>query len=60
MRMNYMGDSFQQAADGDRTFPECGRDCEPESFVTDEGLIVAFVCPLDGVHSVINPFATES
>lgn len=39
-----------------RSCPQCGADCPPESFETDDGLRIAFVCAEHGVHSVLDPF----
>ncbi|MDP3949511.1 hypothetical protein [Microbacterium sp.] len=39
-----------------RTCPKCGRDCEPIPFATDQGMRLSFICPLHGVHTVIDPF----
>lgn len=39
-----------------RTCAECGRDCQPEPFESDNELRIAFVCPEHGVHSVVDPF----
>jgi len=40
-----------------RTCAECGRDCEPVPFpVEGLGMRISFVCPLHGVHSVVDPF----
>lgn len=40
-----------------RTCPECRRDCEPVPFTTDDGHVrVSFICPVHGVHTVIDPF----
>lgn len=42
-----------------RTCPECGRDCAPDAFETDDGYRIAFLCPDHGVHSVVDPFDGE-
>lgn len=45
--------------DGDeayRTCSQCGRDCEPEPVPSHAGMRIAFVCPVDGVHTVVDPF----
>lgn len=39
-----------------RTCAHCGRDCEPVPFETDTGMRISFICPLHGVHTVIDPF----
>lgn len=39
-----------------RTCPECRRDCEPVPFEADKGMRISFICPLHGVHTVIDPF----
>jgi hypothetical protein len=39
-----------------RTCPQCGADCHPEPFQTDDGFRIAFVCAEHGVHSVLDPF----
>lgn len=42
---------------GYRTCPECGRGCEPVPFDAEaRGIRVSFICPLHGVHTVIDPF----
>lgn len=46
--------------DGDdyRTCPQCGRDCEPVPFDSGgDGVRVPFICPIHGVHTVVDPFA---
>jgi hypothetical protein len=42
-----------------RTCPECRRDCEPIPLETAEGMRISFICPLHGVHTVIDPFEEE-
>lgn len=40
-----------------RTCAECGRDCEPVPLDTaGHGIRVSFVCPVHGVHTIIDPF----
>lgn len=39
-----------------RTCAECGRDCEPEPFPTEQGIRISFSCAIHGVHTVIDPF----
>jgi hypothetical protein len=40
-----------------RTCPECGRDCEPAPLDAEGlGMRISFICPLHGVHTVIDPF----
>lgn len=39
-----------------RACMQCEVDCPPESFKTDDGVRVAFVCAEHGVHSVVHPF----
>lgn len=41
-----------------RTCAECGGDCVPDASVTveGEGVRIAFVCPVDGVQSLVDPF----
>jgi hypothetical protein len=42
---------------GYRTCPQCGRDCEPVPFAVEgKGARVSMICPLHGVHAVIDPF----
>lgn len=46
--------------DGDdyRTCPQRGRDCEPVPFDSGgDGVRVPFICPIHGVHTVVDPFA---
>lgn len=54
-----MPDPFSLGDESYRTCPECGRDCEPDSNAgnDDLGVRIAFVCPVHGVHNVIDPFA---
>jgi hypothetical protein len=40
-----------------RACPQCRRDCEPVPFQIDEGLWISFICPLHGVHTVVDPFS---
>lgn len=40
-----------------RTCADCGRDCEPVPFrVEGLGMRISFMCPLHGIHSVVDPF----
>lgn len=39
-----------------RTCAECGAECEPHPFPTDQGIRIAFVWSTHGVHSVVDPF----
>lgn len=39
-----------------RVCSQCGRDCEPEPVPTDAGMRIAFICPVHGVHTVVDPF----
>lgn len=39
-----------------RSCAECGRDCEPEPFTSDEGIRISFACAIHGVHTVVDPF----
>lgn len=39
-----------------RTCPECGTDCTPEPFETDQGMRISFVCPEHGAHIIADPF----
>jgi len=44
-------------SEGYRTCPECGRDCEPVPFVVEgHRTKVSMICPLHGVHTVVDPF----
>ena len=48
---------FWDPTEGYRTCPECGRDCEPVPFdVSGQGIRVSMICPLHGVHTVVDPF----
>lgn len=49
-------DPFASADESYRTCAECGRDCEPEPFSTDNGIRISFACPAHGIHSVVDPF----
>jgi hypothetical protein len=52
--------TFEPDPDGEyRTCTQCGADCQPEPFETDDDVRVAFVCAEHGVHSVIDPFEGE-
>lgn len=42
-----------------RTCSECGGDTEPQSFIADGHIRIAFVCSQHGLHSVITPFEKE-
>lgn len=43
-----------------RTCADCGRDCEPVPFeIVEAGLRLAFVCPVHGVHTVVDPFEAD-
>lgn len=44
--------------DGYRTCSECGRDGEADPSTGGDGIgaRIAFVCPVHGVHSVVDPF----
>lgn len=46
------------ATDEHRTCSECGGDCYPDPGAGAEGMGVriAFICPVHGLHSVIDPF----
>jgi len=39
-----------------RTYSQCGADCSPEPFETDQGMRISLVCSEHGVHTVIDPF----
>lgn len=41
-----------------RTCAECGHDCDPEPFDAGQGqgIRIAFLCPVHGAHSVVDPF----
>lgn len=57
--MSYVDSPHGEDAEGrelHRTCPECGRDCEPVPFEVDNRMRISFVCPLHGVHTVIDPF----
>lgn len=41
-----------------RTCSQCGSDCDPDPFVTDEGIQIAFICATCGIDSVVDPFRT--
>lgn len=45
--------------DSHRTCSECGADCFPEPFEAGNGFRIAFVCPVHGVHGVVDPFADD-
>jgi len=56
-----MGGMESDGASGDieeqyRTCSACGRDCEPVPFETEEGMRISFICPLHGIHTVVDPF----
>lgn len=51
-----MSDLLSPDDESYRTCSECGGDCQPEPMPTDEGMRIAFICPKDGVHSVVDPF----
>ena len=42
-----------------RTCLTCGRNCDPVPFETDEGIRISFICPLHGLHTVVDPFDEE-
>jgi len=46
-----------EAEESYRTCADCGRDCEPVPFTTaSEGIRISFICPIHGVHTVVDPF----
>lgn len=47
---------FEPGNEQYRTCAECGADCEPQPFPTDQGIRIAFACSTHGVHSVVDPF----
>ena len=46
---------FESGSEEYRTCPECGADCVPEPFLTDQVIHLGFTCPVHGVHTVIDP-----
>ena len=43
-----------------RTCADCGRACEPVPFeIIEAGLRLAFICPVHGVHTVVDPFEAD-
>lgn len=54
--VDYPEDEDAAGDEGYRTCPECGRDCEPVPMAADEGMRISFICPLHGVHTVVDPF----
>lgn len=53
-----MSDGFRMSDDESyRTCSECGADCEPEPTGADDlGVRIAFVCPVHGAQSMVDPF----
>lgn len=54
-----MSDTFDPLGKDDesyRTCRECGADCPPEPFPTDQGIRIAFTCAEHGLHSIVDPF----
>lgn len=39
-----------------RSCPECGADCLPDPFETNQEIRIAFICPLHGVQTVVDRF----
>lgn len=56
-----MSDGFLMSDDESyRTCSECGADCEPEATGSDDlGARIVFVCPVHGVHGIVDPFGGE-
>ncbi len=49
--------------DGDeqyRACANCGRDCEPIPFeIPGGGVRISFICPIHGIHTVVDPFEDD-
>lgn len=57
--MSFMANPHGEDAEGReqyRTCSQCGRDCEPDPVPTEVGMRIPFVCPVHGVHAVVDPF----